>query len=430
MDFESIPVVEKERRCFPFPDRRVENELKIVKKDKDRRGESDRRISRGVSREALENVEGVLREEQKILLEFIADKEMKKQQVFRFQLAAIAILAASLLVALPLFEKFIAKQSISNEIVSVGNLADNVFLLLVVFNVVGLIVIALISLTSVAVTRQITSFKTNIILAVRQLNCNREAIQDVVTARICGLYPSSNWRDEGEIHKWEPAHTIYTRHNKFPIDNADLRRSFMRRHRSWMVRCAYYLCYPFIYKYRKKCEETNCDSCSEKNNIFGNVDNLKCFKIKVSADEGWKKYPFNKYNDVEIGEDDVLPKRLIPRVLLFGYRAAYIRSADMMTVAAMSIVTALVALLLPLGNYYLWYRINIIPVSKNIENEVQIIMDDILKYATIFSVIDLLIIVIFSFHFAGIIDAAMNKTVALLKSEPNRKKYNKVDQRG
>lgn len=182
-DNKSIPVIENERRFYPHPDRRKGCLKEHFPKEINRRNENDRRQSRGVSKSALEQVTDILRDEQRSLISFIADKENKKQQVFRFQLTAIAILATAIVTVLPLFEQFIMRQGLDggvNEIIFDDYLKEKIFLTLIVFNVIGLIVISLVNLTSAAVIKQITSLKSNILLAVRQLNCNREAIQDAI----------------------------------------------------------------------------------------------------------------------------------------------------------------------------------------------------------------------------------------------------------
>lgn len=418
----TILVVEKERRISPKADRRIIGETTLLSTN-DKRGDvGNRRLQRSVSRDEIQYIVEVLREEQKTLIDFISDKEQKKQQVFRFQLATIALLGAAMLSALPIYERFITQKTFATSIASVGNFADQIFLVMMVFNVLGFIVIAMINFTSVAVTRQITSLKSNIILAVRQLNCNREAIQDAITARICGAYPLGDWRSSKNIKHWEPANTLYTRHNKFPIDNSGLRNSLIKRHRNWVIRFVSLLFFPLLCFYRRRCKNNECNENSSEGNYANPFLGGKCFKIRhrIGSKE-WKLYSFDKYNDVKIKKEDKLPRNWFLRVLLFGYRAAYTRSADMMSVAAMSIITVLIALLIPAGNFYLWYRINIIPVSAGFEENVKSSMIDILDYAYIFSAVDIAIIVIFTIHFVGIIDMAMNKSVSLLLQEPNEK---------
>lgn len=405
----SIPVIEKESRSWINPD----------KSAKDENGKKiDRRIQRGVLRSELEYTVDVLREEQKTLISFISDKEQKKQQIFRFQLAAMALLAAALLSALPIYERFVSQLSpVLNE-----NFSDKIFLVMMVFNVLGFIVIAMINLTSVAVTRQITSLKSNIILAVRQLNCNRESIQDAIAARLCGAYPLGNWRNLKNGTQWEPANTIYIRHNKFPIDNSGLQNSLMKRHRNWMIRFVSLIFYPILRIYRKRCVDVNCTNHSVNGKYFDPFSGAKCFCIRDSfKSKEWKHYSFDKYHDVKITKEDKLPRNLILRVLLFGYRAAYTRSADMMSIVTMIVITTLIALLIPAGNFYLWYRINIIPAASGIEENVKVAMENILNYTYLFSAIDVVIILMFIFHFIGIIDMAMNKSVSLLLKEPNEK---------
>lgn len=416
-----IPVFEKEQRQNSPVDRRASERITVVRRNPVERSSGDRRKLRGVIKEDLNNLLDVLREEQKTLIDFISDKEQKKQQVFRFQLAAIAILAASLVVSIPLFERFIEQQSFATEIGASHSASDRILLVMLVFNVIGLVVIAMINLTSVAVTRQITSLKSNIILAVRQLNCNREAIQDAVTGKMCGAYPLKDWRHPDKIQQWEPASTIYVKHNKFPIDNSSLRNSLTKRHRSWIVRILSLLFFPLLCIYRKRCTNKECKANIDGVKPFWMPFGPKCFFIRNTSPGEWRHYEFDKYNDVAMPEESKLPKSMFFRVLLFGYRAAYMRSADMMSVMAMSIITTLVALLIPAGNYYLWYRINLIPVTEGAEESVAIMMSEILSYAHLFSFIDMAIILMFAFHFIGIIDMAMNKSVSLLLSEPNDK---------
>lgn len=163
-------------------------------------------------------------------------------------------------------------------------------------------------------------------------------------------------------------------------------------------------------RYREKCVD---DKCENNINIKRKGNFAKCYKIRLTKDGEFNHHVFNKYGDIEIEGNTKLPRFLPLRVLLFGYRAAYIRSPDMMSILAMIIVTTMVALLVPAGNLYIWFRINLIPSADEYTK-----ISEIWNYIWIFSSIDLLIILMFILHFKDIINYSMAKIVNLLK--PNK----------
>jgi len=404
MEDRYIPVITEEKRLFPYPDRRREKNEKLIPKENDRRkGDPERRKIRGITKDDLSNVTDILREEQDTLIKFISDKEQKKLQVLRFQIAAVVILGAATITALPLIESFFS-TFVSKEITKPLKI---VYPILIAYNFMGIIVVFATCLMGFTVVQHIMSIKSNVMLAVRQLNCNREAIQDVIAARLCGTYTIGGWKSNDDID-WEPAKSIYLRHNKFPTNNSGLRKSFFRRYRSKLYYILTFLPgFIFEKSYRHKCEK--CKDCTGREcKNKHNDDNC----VEILTNGKMKTYTENRYNEVYIDDESDLPRNWFSRLSLFGFRAAYIQSADMMAVVATSTITILAALLLPLGNVYLWYRMTI--QHPEIETEFSLLIP------LIFVTIDLFIIIFLASHFYKIIVRAMDKIVILLTSESGK----------
>jgi len=359
---------------------------------------TEKRIRNGISRSELSRLTDILRDEQTILIQFISDKEQKKIQIYRFLLAAIAILGVSAVAALPLLEKFISMEPIE-EMLNSSNKFGTTLMIYSVFNIVGLIAVIAVNLINATVMRYILSIKTNITLASRQLNCNREAIQRAISAQLCGSYPlAENYTGKGTNGEWYEAEKLYLSHNKFPTNNINLRAVFFRRQRNFIIKIIYFLFGWLLPQKQKKCSDPD-----HSNKAKGQ----RCFTLEI--DSKTVHYTIDKHDDIYLEADTKQPSSFFQRILLLGYRASYIQSSDMMAVCAACTITVFVSLLLPLGNFYLWFII-----AFKIVDETQVYT---VAIPVIYSIIELIIIGIFAMHFAGIMYRSMNKIVDILIKE-------------
>ncbi|SEN30276.1 hypothetical protein [Nitrosomonas marina] len=458
----SIPVFDRKKRLSNIEDRRI-NEKDRRKKDSsiygDRRKEpGDRRKIKGLFLEDLINLVNVLRDEQTTLINFIADKEQKRISILRFQLAAIAILGISTIASLPLLNEILSPDRINimtksqesdqqlnpqtkailytdtinllktsaptveqtetkpiSTVESVNSESSTeqkklfdmtgVILMFCMFNIAGSLAVIAVSLINVAVVRYVLSIKSNITLAVRQLNCNREAIQRAITAQLCGAYPTGlEYKNKNE---WSIGNTLYLTHNKFPVDNTSLRHSFFRRYRNKLLIRCYKI---FNYFFSAKLKECNDENCEEKNKKF--VE--KCITLTFSDNEV-VHYPVDKYGAIYTSPDKRIPDSFLERILSLGYRSCYVQSADMWAVVASCITTTLVSLLLPLGNFYLWF------VTKGIEyDSLNFIFFEISVPSFIalsFASLGLIITYFFAKHFSKIIYSYLNKLIDIVTND-------------
>jgi len=388
-----ILVFEKEKRFDPKRGDYNNSREKDNKKEK--------RSIKGVSRDELVRLVEVLRDEQTTLINFIADKELKKFQVFRFQLAAMAILGVSTVASLPLLEGFISSKIVSDMLSNSTDVLITTTSLFILLNIVILSAIISVNLMSAAVIRHILSIKSSVTLAVRQLNCNREGIQRAMSGLLCGSYPvEKEYRSDKPNSEWYEAEILYLSHNKFPTSNKSLRAVFFRRQRNTLIKIAYYLVQLIspksLTQRQKPCTEIECENKKK---------GLRCFTL--SYDNEVVHYGIDDHDDIHIDYDTKTPNDLFERILLLGYRASYVQSADMMAVLATFIATILVSILLPLSNLYMWFRIE---TFGEVGHSPAVL-------ALFFVVIELILILFFAYHFSGIMYRAMNKIVKILVSE-------------
>jgi len=98
-------------------------------------------------------------------------------------------------------------------------------------NILIVIMLGGISTISIALIKYLSSLKTDSIIAMRQINCNRQALYSALFAKVEGRYPhyaELGVNDDGRYN------LMYGRHRKFPIDNMDFRNSYSDPCNYWM----------------------------------------------------------------------------------------------------------------------------------------------------------------------------------------------------
>ena len=209
-----------------FINRRRAGSRRAVRKDVDldfgasSRRKGDRRKKGKVSEQILDFFISHLTDEQKELVQHLKEKEDKKLVLVKYIFSVLPLFAS---VATAAFSYLIV-------IFKEKPIIDPVFIV-VMFNILIVIMLGGMSTISIALIKYLSSLKTDSIIAMRQINCNRQAIYSALFAKVEGRYPSYS---ELSVNSNDRYNMMYGSHRKYPIDNMDFRRSYTEPCNYWM----------------------------------------------------------------------------------------------------------------------------------------------------------------------------------------------------
>lgn len=183
----------------------------------DRNGE-ERRKSPYIEKEKLEDLLIFLNSKYEKLGEYVTDKEKKKLAIVASSFAVFTFLVT---IALGIFKDGInVKEPLA-------------FFSLVMVFLLGIAVI------NISIIKYIVALKLSWLLAVRQMNCIRQAINTIMFTKIEGYLPHTLTADKIKNEDYENTildkksryWDLYGRHEKYPLNNVHLREKYQ----SWRV---------------------------------------------------------------------------------------------------------------------------------------------------------------------------------------------------
>ena len=172
----------------------------------------DRRKSGLISEDTLDYFISHVRAEQVELVQHLKEKEDKKLVLIKYIFSVLPVFATVATVAFS-YMIVIFKEKL---------LIDPAFIVMM-FNMLVVILLGGISTISIALIKYLSSLKTDSIIAMRQINCNRYALYSALFAKVEGRYPSY---DELLVNSNDRYNMMHGSHRKFPIDNMDFRSSY------------------------------------------------------------------------------------------------------------------------------------------------------------------------------------------------------------
>lgn len=178
-----------------------------ARKAKDRRkpDKPDKDLERSfLPKEKIISLLETLKSEQKLLFEFLKIQEDKKSTAIKSSFGVFSIIITGLIAVYTLSEKLPDGVSLGYP-----------------FNLIFAAVLVGLCLTNLVIIKIIMSYRAGLLLGIRQLNCNRQAIDRITFTIFEEKFPlkESELKDESTIY-W----SVYGQHRKLPINNIDLRR--------------------------------------------------------------------------------------------------------------------------------------------------------------------------------------------------------------
>ncbi len=208
-----IYVIPEERRTQGHDQRR-----NASPRQNERRSGQDRRQAdnRSVQKGELDAFLDFLSNRYGRLAEFIKDKEKKKLAIVGASFTVMSLVTSVLLGVVSLDQK------------GIDTLLGTPFTVLFVVVAIGVV------FANAAIIKYVVSMKCQSLLATRQANCLRQAMHDVIFAKLEGLFPrklNQRMLDNDDVkgslldqntRYW----ALYGRHEKFPLDNDELRGNY------------------------------------------------------------------------------------------------------------------------------------------------------------------------------------------------------------
>lgn len=156
------------------------------------------------------------------LIELIKDKEKKKLTIITSSFAVFSLLVT-----------YILSVSTGATVGDIEKITSFPFLF------VSLVFLSSISVINISIIKYIVSLKEECLLAIRQLNCIRQAINSIMFSKLEGYLPKTIDKEifEGTIRdKTTKYWDIYGRHEKYPLNNFHLRDKY----NSWKI---FFICF-------------------------------------------------------------------------------------------------------------------------------------------------------------------------------------------
>lgn len=184
------------------------------------RRKEERRKTGKISEKTLNFFISHIRDEQTELIQHLKEKEDKKLVLVKYIFSILPVFATVATVAFS-YMIFIFKEKLD---------IDPAFIV-IMFNMLIVIMLGGISTISIALIKYLSSLKTDSIIALRQINCNRQALYSALFAKVEGRYPRY---PELDVNSNDRYSMLYGSHRKFPIDNMDFRKSYSEPSQFWM----------------------------------------------------------------------------------------------------------------------------------------------------------------------------------------------------
>lgn len=196
--------------------RRVSNDT-FSDQDK-RQGGEDRRVGDSdvpvISKESLTNLIETVRLEIQLLVEFFKDQERKKLNVVNSSIGTFTIFITGLVTIIFLANKFDAISSSQQQAGTSGISSE--FITIMFFVVLGGL-----GLINLVLIKYMASLRAGTVLAMRQLNCLRQALDSATYAQIEGYFPK---KIESLYSKDTIYHAAFGKHRKLPLHNEYLKK--------------------------------------------------------------------------------------------------------------------------------------------------------------------------------------------------------------